>query len=72
MRFSITTLMEAATLAQQHSVAGRVIYIAAVPEGMIVSGSKDGRAAAIDIGWPELDGNPALLANAVRLVADRL
>lgn len=72
MKFSITTLMEAATLAQQHSVNGRVIYIAVVPEGLIVSGSKDGRSAAIDIGWRELDGNPGLLANAVHLIRDRV
>ena len=72
MTFSLMTLMGAAVLAQQQSVAGRVIYITVVPEGLIVQGQKGREHAAIDIPWPVIDMNDGLLTNAVRLVADRL
>lgn len=72
MIFDLTTLMQAARLAREQSVGGRVIWIAITEEGFIVQGNRLAFASAIDVSWPEMDMNPGQLANAIQLVARRL
>lgn len=69
---SIAHLMEAASEARKASVGGKIVTIAICEDGFVVAASNDGKHAAIDIGWPDMDINPALLANAVRLIRDRV
>lgn len=69
---SIAHLMEAAREARKASVGGKIVTIAICEDGFVVHGAKDGKHAAIDIGWPDMDINPALLANAVLLISERV
>jgi hypothetical protein len=70
--FGLGTLMDAARAARQASTDGRVVTISITEEGFVILAAKDGRCAAIDIGWHELDMHEGLLANAVLLVKDRV
>lgn len=77
----LVALQHAAALARKASVARplqgeRDVEITVTEIGFVVRGSAiDGsgrRWSSLDLGWPEFESNPSLLANAVHLINDRL
>lgn len=65
-------LMQAAREARKASDGARVVTISLVEEGFIVLAAKEGRYAAIDIAWHDIDLNAGALTNAVLLVKGRV
>lgn len=65
----IEAMMEAGRLARQASGDNRVVEVFITELGLIVAGRDGQRAYSTDLGWPEFERHPALLANSVRLVA---
>lgn len=70
--FGLADMMRAARDAREQSVNGKVIWIAVTDQGFVVQGTRSAFAAALDVGWPEIDANPGALTNAIQLVARRL
>ena len=73
----IAALISGARTARQVSGGSRVVELVVTEVGLIVRGrmlSNGGLPVShsIALDWPELDANPALPGNAVRLVAQEL
>lgn len=68
MPLTTTHLMQAMAEAKRLSRAGLVLSVALTDEGFVVMGCKDGRHAAKDIGWFDIEERPGRLIDALRSV----
>lgn len=72
MSLTTTHLMQGMAEAKRLSRAGLVLSVALTDEGFVVMGCKDGRYAAKDIGWLDIEERPTRLIDALRSVRDLL
>lgn len=68
MSLTTTHLMQAMAEAKRLSRAGLVLSVALTDQGFVVLGAKDGRHAAKDIGWFDIEERPGRLIDALRSV----